>query len=85
MLFSTSLVALTLSPRVLRIQNTKVIRTTVAVTAHSTDWQTEALDYLRDDFSHSHTCDATEQETTGGGAGVRALYLRHQQHADAEE
>jgi hypothetical protein len=40
---------------------------------------------MRDDFPHSHTGYAVEQEAPGGGAGVGALHLRYQQYADAQD
>lgn len=59
MLFSTSLVALTLSPRVLRIQNTKVGHTRATMET-GTDDRKEAFDNMRDDLPHSDTGNATE-------------------------
>jgi len=77
MLFSTSLVALTLSPRVLRIQNTKVHAPHTWFCCSFSDLCTEALDHLRDDFSYRDPGNETEQKTTGSSTRVRALHLRH--------
>jgi hypothetical protein len=43
------------------------------------------LNDMRDDLPHSYTGYAVEQEATRRSSRKRALYIRHQQHAIAQE